>query len=71
MTPVELEIRLNGRPATIEAGTTVAALLARLGADRAGTAVAINEEIVRRDRHEETTLNSGDRVEVIQAVGGG
>jgi len=34
-------------------------------------AVAVNEEIVRREAYAEVRLAPGDRVEVIHAVGGG
>lgn len=73
MTGTIVEIRLNGRITPITAGSTVAALLAEILPERtgAGTAVAVNDEIVRRERYAETTLEAGDRVEVIQAVGGG
>jgi thiamine biosynthesis protein ThiS len=33
--------------------------------------VAVNDEVVRRDDYGRVTLRPGDRVEIIQAVGGG
>lgn len=66
-----LPLTLNGQPATAPAGERVAALLERLGLRRDGVAVAINGEVVPRSAWEARPLRAGDRVEVIQAVGGG
>jgi sulfur carrier protein len=52
--------------------STVCSLLEELGvAHREGTAVAVNMEVVPRTAHLTTVLQSGDRVEIVQAVGGG
>jgi sulfur carrier protein len=67
-----IEIHINGEKRTIPAGSTVRSLLEGLGiADREGTAVAVNMEVVPRLAHTATVLQAGDRVEVVQAVGGG
>jgi sulfur carrier protein len=50
----------------------VRSLLEGLGiADRDGTAVAVNMEVVPRRAHTATPLRAGDRIEIVQAVGGG
>lgn len=65
-----MTITLNG--ATYEtAATTVAALLEELKAPEQGTAVAVNDQVVRRALHNTTTLHAGDRVELVRAVQGG
>jgi sulfur carrier protein len=67
-----IDIHINGEKRTIPAGSTVRSLLEGLGiADREGTAVAVNMEVVPRRAHTATVLQAGDRVEVVQAVGGG
>ena len=38
---------------------------------RRGFAIALNGEVVRAARWDETPLNEGDRVEIIRAVAGG
>lgn len=38
---------------------------------RRGFAVALNGEVVRAARWDETAVNEGDRVEIIRAVAGG
>ena len=67
-----MRIRLNGQQ-TDTAATTVAALLAELNliTHRRGTAVAVNERVVRRDVWGDTVLEEGDIVEIIHAVQGG
>lgn len=64
-------LQVNGEDRPLPEPPTVAALLAELGLDRDGIAVAVNRAVVPRSRHPEHRLAEGDRVEVIQAVGGG
>ena len=67
-----IDIHINGEKRTIPDGSTVRNLLEGLGiADRNGTAVAVNMEVVPRRAHMTTVLQAGDRVEIVQAVGGG
>jgi sulfur carrier protein len=70
-----MKIELNGEPFEIEPGTTVAMLVARLsdesGRDPRGTAVERNREIVPKSEHALTVLLAGDRIELVQFVGGG
>ncbi len=74
MTQLEAQtiaIVVNGEPQRLDAGTTVAELLARM--DVAGKRVAVerNGEIVPKSLHGQTRLADGDRLEVVIAVGGG
>ena len=66
-----LSITGNGKDHEVPAGTTVAGLLDLLEIGREGSAVERNKEIVPRSRHEQTTLEAGDRIEIVTAVGGG
>ncbi len=66
-----LDIRVNGEPRQVPAGTTVGALLDALGLRRDGIAVAIGLQVVPRGEHDAHPLAAGDEVEIIQAVGGG
>jgi thiamine biosynthesis protein ThiS len=66
-----MEIRLNGQDTDVEDGLTVAALLARLGADPRHVGVERNGELVERDGFGEVVLQATDRVEVVRFVGGG
>ncbi len=67
-----IDVHINGEKQTISEGSTVRGLLEWLGiADRAGTAVAVNMEVIPRSSHTVVTLEGGDRIEIVQAVGGG
>jgi sulfur carrier protein len=67
-----IEIVINGEKRSVPEHSTVRSLLEELGvAHREGTAVAVNMEVVPRTAHLTTVLHSGDRVEIVQAVGGG
>lgn len=66
-----LEIVVNGAPQRVHPGCTVAALLAELDMAGRRVAVARNRAIVPRSRFDRETLSDGDRVEILEAVGGG
>ena len=66
-----IELTINGEPRTFPAPLTLAQLIETL--DLAGKRIAIekNGEIVPRSQHADTVLASGDRLEIVVAVGGG
>ncbi len=66
-----IELVINGEPRTFPAPLTVAQLVDTL--ELAGKRIAVekNGEIVPRSRHADTPLASGDRLEIVVAVGGG
>jgi sulfur carrier protein len=66
-----LAIRVNGRARRVASGSSVADLLERLALERRRVAVAINREVVPRSAHANRILAEGDRVEILEAVGGG
>lgn len=66
-----MEIVLNGRPRTVEDEITVGKLLEDMLPGGGRVAVEVNEEIVPRTRHHEHSLSPDDRVEIVQAIGGG
>ena len=67
-----IDVHINGESRTIPPGSTVRSLLELLDiAEREGTAVAVNMEVVPRGSHAAVILQSGDRIEIVQAVGGG
>lgn len=67
----DMEIFLNGQSQTVDDQVTVGRLLEELLPNAGRVAVEVNEEIVPRTRHHEHLLYPGDRVEVVQAIGGG
>jgi sulfur carrier protein len=64
---------LNGEPAEIPAGETVASVLARLGLDSGarGVAVAVDGEVLPRACWRTFALADDARVEVLTAMQGG
>jgi len=66
-----MNLLLNGEPQDIPSGLTVAAFLDRLGLPQTGIAVERNREIVPKSVYSVTVLTDGDRIEIVQFVGGG
>mgnify|MGYP001160735717 CR=1 FL=1 len=66
-----LRVRINGRDHELESPVTVAQVIERLGWDSRKIAVERNLEIVPRSAHGTTTLADGDRLEIVNFVGGG
>jgi len=66
-----MQVFLNGEAREIAPGTTVAALVETLGGDPRGIAIERNLEIVPKSQHGAVLLEEGDRLEVVQFVGGG
>jgi len=66
-----MKLFLNGEPAETLDGATVAAFLEQLGLPQKGVAVERNREIVPKSVYAETRLAEGDRIEIVQFVGGG
>ena len=66
-----IELVINGEPRSFPAPLTLAQLIELQ--DLAGKRIAIekNGEIVPRSQHASTPLVSGDRLEIVVAVGGG
>ena len=66
-----MKLFVNGEAAETPAGATVAGLLEQLGLPQKGVAVERNREIVPKSAYGETWLAEGDRIEIVQFVGGG
>lgn len=66
-----MTIHLNGVPAEAPDGESLSRLLERLGIDPRRVAVERNGAIVPKGRYAETPLAAGDRIEIVQFVGGG
>jgi sulfur carrier protein len=65
-----MRIQVNGEPRET-AAPTVLALVEELGLDVRKVAVERNLEIVPRSLHAQTAIADGDRIELVQFVGGG
>jgi len=62
-----MRLMINGEPAEVADGAGIVDLLN----ERAGSAVAVNGEVVPRGEHATTRLEDGDVVEIVTAVQGG
>lgn len=65
----EVTVRVNGEARTLQPGTTLADLVPVEWAR--GVAVARNDEIVPRAQWAETTVRTGDAIEIVRPVQGG
>ena len=61
----------TGEPVTVAAGCTVSDLVDQLGLGDRKIAVAVNRSVVPRSRYLSHSIESADRVEILEAVGGG
>jgi thiamine biosynthesis protein ThiS len=66
-----VRITLNGDPFEAAGPLTVSQLLAHLGIDSRRVAVEHNEIVLKRATFDSTILADGDRVEIVNFVGGG
>ena len=65
-----MQITLNGESHETQA-RTISDLVAELGLDIRKVAVERNLELTPRSLHATTPVEAGDRIEVVQFVGGG
>jgi thiamine biosynthesis protein ThiS len=66
-----ISIVVNGENRAAERGATVTDLLREMGLDGGRVAIERNLQILPRPKWTETTVEAGDRYEIVQFVGGG
>jgi sulfur carrier protein len=66
-----MKLVVNGNRKEIAQGATVADLVSEMETPPSGVAVAVNGEVVPRRGWAKASLNEGDHVEVLTAIGGG
>ncbi len=66
-----MNISINGEQRTLEEGLTLQQLIAMLELENKRLAIEVNQEIVPRSGHASYTLKQNDKVEIVQAIGGG
>ena len=66
-----MKVWVNGEIRQLPDGTNVDDLVRTTGAGPGGVAVAVNGAVVARSSWTATTLDEGDRVEVLGAMQGG
>jgi sulfur carrier protein len=67
----QLVVLVNGAEHEIPPETSVGGLLAQLGFGGKRIAVAVNRSVVPRSAFDTQKLAAGDRIEILEAVGGG
>jgi sulfur carrier protein len=67
----DLSLVVNGEPRSAPSGCTVAQLVQSLGLAHERVAVAVNRIVVPRSSFPVHGLCQGDRIEILEAVGGG
>lgn len=65
-----MRVQINGEPREVSSATLLE-LVETLGLDPRKVAIERNLEIVPRSLHGETPVAEGDRIEIVQFVGGG
>jgi len=65
------KIQLNGDPYEINDGTNLNELLNKLKIQKNKVAIEVNGEIIEKNKYPNLILNKGDKVEIVQSIGGG
>ena len=65
------KIQLNGDSYEINNGTNLNELLNKLKIKKNKVAIEVNGEIVEKNKYTNLILNKGDKVEIVQFIGGG
>jgi len=65
------KIQLNGDPYEINDGANLNKLLNKLKIQKNKVAIEVNGEIVEKNKYQNLILNKGDKVEIVQFIGGG
>ncbi|MFZ6818133.1 sulfur carrier protein ThiS [Undibacterium sp. Ji22W] len=66
-----MEIQLNGELRVLSPKTDLHSLIVELQLGSQAIAVAVNRQVIRRTQWQQHTLQAGDQVDVVRAIGGG
>ena len=66
-----ITLQINGETLAVASVSNVRELLELLGIQGVHVAVELNRKIIRRGDWDRTGVSNGDRVEIVQFVGGG
>jgi sulfur carrier protein len=66
-----MELYLNGEARQFECALNISTLTQQLGLEHQRVAIEVNRCIIPKSMHATHFLAEGDRVEIIQAIGGG
>lgn len=66
-----MEIQLNGELRVLSPKADLHSLIVELQLGSQAIAVAVNRQVIRRTQWQQHTLQAGDQVDVVRAIGGG
>lgn len=66
-----MQIQVNGDAVELAAQAKLSDLISQMDLTGKRIAIELNMEIIPRSEHDSTELNSGDKVEIVHAIGGG
>lgn len=66
-----MQVYINDEAHTLENAITLAALAEQLKLDTRKVAMEVNLTIIPRSQYAQTLLSEGDKVEIVQFIGGG
>ena len=66
-----MDIYVNGEKKALKEGSSIAELVSDLGYENKRIAVELNKEILPFDQYVSKILTANDRLEIVQAIGGG
>jgi sulfur carrier protein len=66
-----VELRINGDPRRVPSDSTIAELIDVLGLESRQIAIAVNRDVIPRSAFATHRLAADDRIEILEAVGGG
>jgi sulfur carrier protein len=66
-----MDIELNGAAYRLAGPCNAAALVRALGLEGQALALAVNRQVLPRQRWDDYALQAGDKVDIVRAIGGG
>ena len=66
-----ITLTVNGKPRDLEGPQNLVDYLEALGITQRAIAIAYNCDIIQKNELQEVTLEDGDKLEIVRAVGGG
>lgn len=66
-----MQVTINGEARSLDETMTIRYLIETLGLNPETIAVERNREIVKRSRFDDQLVEDGDRIELVEFVGGG
>lgn len=66
-----VNLLVNGEYVELPENTNIKDLIEHLGCQEQRIALEVNEAIIPKSSHEEFSLSNNDKIEIINAVGGG